>query len=200
MGGTVLQGTAVRAPGDGPPDEPALVERARHDVAAFAPLYARYADPVYRYCYRRLGTKEAAEDATSLIFANALAALPRYHAGSFRSWLFAIAHNVVANHLRTARPALSLAATADLAAGTPTPEETVLAAERQRMLRTLLDQLPADQRRVAELRLAGLSGKEIAESMGRSHAAVRMLQQRAIARLRRLLDIEPDAEEAHRDG
>ncbi len=200
MRGTVLQGRAAGESGTVPSDEPELVERARRDVAAFAPLYARYADPVYRYCYRRLGTKEAAEDATSLVFANALAALPRYRAGSFRPWLFAIAHNVVANDLKAARPVLPLAATAELVAGTPTPEEAALAAERQRLLRALLDRLPADQRRVAELRLAGLSGTEIAEAMGRSHAAVRMLQQRAVARLRRLLGPDPDAEEARDDG
>jgi hypothetical protein len=45
------------------PDEAALVARAQADRHAFAPLYARYLDPVYRYCYRRLGSKEAAEDA-----------------------------------------------------------------------------------------------------------------------------------------
>jgi DNA-directed RNA polymerase specialized sigma24 family protein len=43
-----------------------------------------------------LGTREAAEDANTEIFMRALAALPAYRAGEFRSWLFAIAHNVVA--------------------------------------------------------------------------------------------------------
>jgi hypothetical protein len=40
---------------------------------------------------------EAAEDATSLVFAKALAGLPSYRAdgATFRSWLFTIAHNVV---------------------------------------------------------------------------------------------------------
>ena len=43
---------------------------------AFAPLYARYFDPVYRYCYRRLGHPEAAADAAAQVFTKALAALP----------------------------------------------------------------------------------------------------------------------------
>ena len=58
-----------------------LVARAQRDPAAFSPLYEAYFDPVYRYCYHRLGSWEAAEDATSVIFTNALAALPRYRAG-----------------------------------------------------------------------------------------------------------------------
>ena len=63
---------------------------------AFAALYDRYLPRVHGYCYRMLGTREAAEDANTEIFMRALAALPAYRAGEFRSWLFAIAHNVVA--------------------------------------------------------------------------------------------------------
>jgi DNA-directed RNA polymerase specialized sigma24 family protein len=50
-----------------------LVVMARHDPQAFAVLYARYLDPVHRSCTLRLGSREAAEDATSLIFAKVLA-------------------------------------------------------------------------------------------------------------------------------
>jgi hypothetical protein len=78
----------VCAPPATAPDDAALVAAARVDPTAFAPLYARYLPPVYRYCYRRLGTSAAAEDATSEVFVKALAALPRFRAGSFRSWLF----------------------------------------------------------------------------------------------------------------
>src|SRR5215213_5589126 len=70
-------------------DDAWVVRQAKSDPRAFAPLYSRYFDPVYRYCYRRLGHPEAAADATSQIFAKALAALPGYReeAPSFRSWL-----------------------------------------------------------------------------------------------------------------
>ena len=54
-------------------DDAVLAARAAGDPAAFAPLYARYVRPIYRYCYRRLGTHEAAEDATSQVFAKVLA-------------------------------------------------------------------------------------------------------------------------------
>jgi len=42
----------------------ALVAAAQRDRRAFASLYLRYLESVYGYCHRRLGTKEAAEDAT----------------------------------------------------------------------------------------------------------------------------------------
>ena len=164
--------------------EAALVARAREDPHAFEPLYARYLDPVYRYCYRRLGGREAAEDATSLVFAKALAALPHYRDGSFGGWLFAIAHNVVADAHRRRRPESPLAAAGDPVDREPTPEAAALAADERRSVRALLAGLPADQRRVLELRLAGLTGAEIAGVLGRSVAAVKMLQLRAMTRLR----------------
>jgi RNA polymerase sigma factor (sigma-70 family) len=49
---------------------------------------------------------------------------------------------------------------------------------------SLLMELPVDQREVIELRLAGLTGREIAEAMERSVDAVKMLQLRAMKRLR----------------
>jgi RNA polymerase sigma-70 factor (ECF subfamily) len=173
-----------------PADEAAEVARARLDPAAFAPLYHRYALPVFRYCHRLLGNHEAAEDATSLVFANALAALPRYRHerdGAFRTWLFVIAHNAIANSARDARARCPVELDEALPDRRPTPEEVAVTADEHRSLRAMLAQLPPDQRRVAELRLAGLTGEEIAQTIGRSHPAVRMLQLRAVARLRELM-------------
>jgi DNA-directed RNA polymerase specialized sigma24 family protein len=42
------------------------------DASAFSALYLRYADRIFRHCDRRLGSREAAEDATGLVFAKAL--------------------------------------------------------------------------------------------------------------------------------
>lgn len=186
--------------GDGDDEEQdadvTLVARARTDRTAFAALYRRYVDPIYRYCYRRLGTREAAEDATAAVFAKALAALPGFREGSFRAWLFAIAHNTIANEFRAraARPerALGGAEAQLLADPAPSPEESALAAEARANILGLLPRLPEDQRRVLELRLAGLSGPEIAGILGRSPGSVRVAQFRAIGRLRGWL-AEPGA-------
>src|SRR4051812_47033929 len=81
-----------------------LVARAQRDPNEFAALYLRYVDPVFRYCYRSLGTRDAAADATSQIFANAISALPRCDGSTFRPWLFAIAHNALMDVHRARRP------------------------------------------------------------------------------------------------
>ena len=167
-----------------------LVALAKTDPRAFAPLYARYFDPIYRYCYRHLGHPEAAADAAAQVFAKTLAALPGYReeAPSFRSWLFAIAHNVIADDLRARRPVAPMAAAAHVAASDPSPEDVVLTDEAGCTVQALLAQLPPDQRQILELRLAGLTGPEIAAALGRSLGAVKIAQVRAFARLRATFD------------
>jgi RNA polymerase sigma-70 factor (ECF subfamily) len=173
--------------------EALMVARAQRDPAAFAPLYETYFDAVYRYCYYRLGERGAAEDAASLVFTNALAALPRFRAserpGSFRSWLFAIAHNVVVNQHRDRgrRAVTPLADATDVPDAAPSPEEAAVAAEARQTIHDVLAQLTDEQRRVVELRLAGLADAEIAQVLGRRHGAVRATQYRALLRLRSLL-------------
>jgi len=195
--------TARHAAGRTGATEPAaegeLLRRAAIDREAFAVLYARWFDPVYWYCYGRLGTREAAEDAASIVFAKVLAALPRFDpaAGSFRAWLFTIAHHAVADSFRAQRRDRPLDAALDLVDPAPagSPEEMAVAAEERRALLDLLDRLTPGQRRVVELRLAGLSGPEIARVLGRSRGAVDAVQFRAVARLRDLMGVPTRSKE-----
>ena len=174
------------------PDEDAwLVASAKADPRAFAPLYARYFDPVYRYCYRRLGSPEAAADACAQVFTKAIAALPGYREGktTFRSWLFAIAHNALVDELRTRHPTAALDTARHVADPAISPEEAALRSETTQTIGELLAQLPPDQCRVMELRLAGLTGPEIAQTLGRTLGSVKIAQVRAIARLRIALGV-----------
>lgn len=168
-------------------DDAELVAMAQENPYAFELLYRRYVDPVHRYCHRRLGSREAAEDATSLIFTKAFTSLPRFRTGSFRSWLFTIAYHVIADDLRARRPQLDLNEACDMAGPDPSPEELAVALEGERSVAALLNHLPDAQRQVVELRLAGLTGREIADVLGRGLPAVKMSQLRAYARLRDLL-------------
>ncbi|MCI0681894.1 MAG: sigma-70 family RNA polymerase sigma factor [Gemmataceae bacterium] len=74
----------------------------------------------------------------------------------------------------------------DILAGPVTsPSEHALRHERERLLAEVLDRLPADYREVIVLRsLQNLPHEEVAERMGRTVGAVRMLWARALARLR----------------
>ncbi|HEX9114912.1 MAG TPA: RNA polymerase sigma factor [Anaerolineae bacterium] len=80
--------------------DPGLVAAAQSSPRAFSLLYERYRAPIYRYCYVRLHSGHAAEDATADVFLEAFANRRRYPGGTFLSWLYAIAGHVVAGLCR----------------------------------------------------------------------------------------------------
>lgn len=179
-------------PPDAGADDAALVAAARAEAGgvAFRLLYERYVRQVYRYCYLRLGSREAAEDATHEVFLKVHTGLAGYHGGLFRAWLFTIAANVVVDAQRRnrgRRPPLPLDAAADVSDPRDVPDEVALARSEGDTLRAALRSLPSDQRAMVELQLADLSTREIANVLGRSQNAIRLLRFRAHQQLRSIL-------------
>lgn len=183
---------------DRPPDpDLADVRAAQADRAAFATLYRRYLDPIYGYCFYLLGDHHDAEDATERTFLAAMSALDRFRdtGSTFRSWLFRIAHNQLANALRSRRRHRS--ASLDLVperVAAEDPARLAGEAEDARRLQRAVSRLSGDRRQVVVLRFVeGLATHEIADVLDRSEGAVRVLQHRALRDLAQLL-----AEDAHR--
>ena len=197
MNGTQSQTTPTCEAGSGVPDA-VLIAHAQHDRLAFAPLYQRYFDPIFRFCYYRLGDWQEAEDAASDIFANAIANLTRFRAGDredgFRCWLFTIARNGVSNRRRDRirHPRQSLDAAAEMVDQAVTPEEAAIAADDHRLVHALLARLRPAQRELLELRLVGLNDAQIARILGRSHDAVRKEQSRTMSALRSIVESCPE--------
>lgn len=186
-----------RVPAAGDPDL-ADVRASQADRAAFGTLYRRYLDRVYGYAFYLLGDHHDAEDATERTFVAALAGIGAFRdeGASFRSWLFRIAHNQVANALRTRgrRIAASLEAVEEPISRMADPAVAVTAADEARELRRALATLSDDRRQVIVLRFVdGLSAREIGVVLGRSEGAVRVLQHRALRELAAALDPEEPA-------
>jgi len=171
-------------------DDAALVVRAQTNRDAFGPLYQQYADLIFRYCYRRLAEQDAAADATSQIFVKAITGLGGCNPEKFRSWLFAIAHNVTIDSLRTRKPERMDDDFLEPVDHAPGPEEQAVRSDEGDRLREVISQLPPDQQRILELRLAGLSTVEIAESLGRTRGAIDTAQCRAVQRLRAIFNAD----------
>jgi RNA polymerase sigma-70 factor (ECF subfamily) len=166
------------------------IDAARSDPAAFAPLYATFFDPIYRYCYLRLHHRELAADAASQTFLKALAGIGGFRSGSFKSWLYAIARNVTIDMQRASRPQVELEHAELVRDPAMSPEDSALQRDDQERLWRALDQLSDEQREVLELRLTGLTGQEIAEATRRSLSATKSIQFRALSRLRTVLELE----------
>lgn len=110
--------------------------------------------------------------------------------GRFRSWVFAIAHNLVIDERRRRgrRPG-QVELTDDEGSSSPGADDAALVALGDDRVRALLAGLPPDQRDVLLLRIvADLSIEETAAALGKKPGAVKSLQHRAVATLRRRLD------------
>ena len=83
-------------------DEQTLIAAAQADPARFLDLYDRYVERIYAYVSRRAANRAVAEDITSAVFEQALAALPKFEWRGlpFAAWLFRIASNALTDHWR----------------------------------------------------------------------------------------------------
>lgn len=182
----------IRERGDDGPradlSDAALVTRALRDPRAFELLFARHFNAVFAYCYRGLGVREDADDATNQIMFNAYRALGRFRdeQDSFRAWLFTIAHHEIGNRRRhTHRHPESSGLSPMLIDAAPATDELALVLAELDEVRGLLARLPERPRQVVELRLAGLDDREIAAVLGISYANARKAGSRAAEQLRR---------------
>lgn len=175
---------------ENPATEAHQMRAAMHDLAQFAPIYEQYFGRIYRYCVRRVGAVEEAEDLTSVIFTRALVSITGYRGGSVAAWLFQIAHNAVVNHLRSRRTHLSIDdAELDLVADHSAPLDNMMRDETQQALRDLVATLPDEQQNLLALKMvAGLSAAEIGQVIGKNAGAVRVELHRIISKLRARYD------------
>ena len=164
-------------------DELLLIEAAQKDPARFGDIYERYFDRVYAYIARRVGNRDAAQDLTADVFHRALENIGKYELRGvpFAAWLFRIASNAIADKWKHAAKE----------SGTPAAEEIDAgkldfdAAEHRAQLFQSVRTLPADQRRVIQMRFAEeKSIRDIAQALRKTEGAIKQLQFRAIQNLR----------------
>jgi RNA polymerase sigma-70 factor (ECF subfamily) len=178
----------------GPKVSAATLDAARsRDPDAIATIYLAYAPDLYRFFRAGLRHKETAEDLLANLFVSVIEALPTFNGPveAFGGWLYQIArHDLFDHRRRVARQRieslddrLDEAAEADLA---PDPEDLALTRVEGRRLFAAVWDLPAAQRDVLMLRMAGgLSTPEVAAALGRTVGAVKALQHRGLANVAR---------------
>jgi RNA polymerase sigma-70 factor (ECF subfamily) len=188
-------------PAPGAADAAGLAAAARDDTRAFEELYERHVAVVYRYCFSRLGDREAAEDATGDVFLKALQGMEDFRGGAVAAWLIVIARNTVVDAVRRRRLTVAVEEPPEPVDPSPRPEDHAVVADERESLRAAIARLSEDQRAVLELQLAGWRGPEIAEALGKSPDAVKMLRLRAVRQLRVLLaDGDARAAKERTDG
>jgi len=170
----------------------------RRDPEAWAEIYEKYFSRVYRYIALRVGDKTEAEDLAGQVFLKALESISsfKWRGVPVSAWLFRIAHNQVIDYRRTSKAKLHSPLEESLVSDDTDP---VLEAERNLDIHQVVQavgHLTQAQRDVIELRFAGgLSTAEVANVLGRSQGAVKVLQHSALVALRKRLSSGRNREE-----
>lgn len=162
------------------------------DAGAFEALYARHKGPLYRFVLRAVKQRALAEELYQEIWMRVIEARARYAVrAKFTTWLYAIAHNRLADHWRKRGLKLVEAAEAD---DPPAPrgfEPQARAEGRQDLqrLEAALAALPEAQRETFLLHEeAGMTLAEIAAATGATEEAAKSRLRYAFARLREAMD------------
>lgn len=179
-----------------PDTEQEMIAKAKDgDRTALNALVAAYWPPIYRLALAKTGSAEDAQEIAQDTFLRALAALPRYQetTATFKTYLSRIALNLITDYYRKRGRSPQLVDITEynqlLLDTSARPDDAAVSAERRDEIVRLLGLLPQEQRQVIELRiLQGVAVADTARLLGKSSAAVKMLQQRALKKLKELFD------------
>ncbi|HVQ58491.1 MAG TPA: sigma-70 family RNA polymerase sigma factor [Solirubrobacterales bacterium] len=164
-----------------------LVRRAvSGDERAFAAIFRRYHQDLYRFSLAIVGDPQDAQDALQNTMVKVMRALPGERREiQLKPWLYRIAHNESVEMLRRRPPTGEL--DPEQAASAPGPSEE--AEQRARLRRLVADmaELPERQRGALVMReLAGLDFEEIGAALGASPAVARQTLYEARLSLRQM--------------
>ena len=174
-----------------------LVSKAKlGDQTAFAQLYRLHVQSVYRYLAYRLRDNATAEDLTAEVFVRALRKIGdfEWRGVDFSAWLLRIARNILLDHVKSSGSRLEVVGIApgDMPeSATPGSDLEVIDRLDREALHLALNKLRPEHQEVLYLRfLQGLSSSEVAQAMGKTEGAVRVLQFRALKHLVKVMQSE----------
>ena len=156
--------------------------------ADFESLYAREAQALFGFLAYRTGDRSLAEDLLADTFERALRSRKRYDAarGSQRTWLYAIAMNLLRDHAR--RAAAEGRAIERVGAPVPAGGDELDSVARRDELQRVLATLADDEREAIALRFgAELTVPEMAKLLGQPLTTVEGRVYRALRKLRERL-------------
>ena len=164
------------------------------DAAAFNELYARHRTSLYRFILRRVGHRAQTDELFQETWMRVIAARARYQpSAKFSTWLLQIAHNLIVDSYRRARPQAGAEETERVLAAEPAPvteqpEHVLSEFEQRRRLQLVLAELPDAQRATFLLRMdQGLGLEEIATITGVGRETVKSRLRYALKHVRERL-------------
>jgi len=174
-------------------DEKKLVKKARKGQAeAFGLLYNRHLPAIYRFIFLKVNHQQDAEDLTHQVFLQAWQGIKSYRLKGFpfSSWLYRIASNKVVDYYRTKKTYIELEYVSEenLAESDPLPQKKIDTDLDLALIKKALKKLEPEQQNILIMIFVNdLANQEIAQAIGKSLGAIRVIQHRALKKLKNLL-------------
>ena len=157
---------------------------------ALTKLYNAYFDRIYRFIFYRTSHKETSEDLTEEVFIKTFKNLKNLdQLGAFEGWMFQIARNKVIDYYRSKKQTVALEDVESTLEYEKNLVDEVNLKTEQVVFMKLLKELTDEQQQVIKLKfLEDIDNPIIAEMMNKTEGAIRVIQYRAIAKLKELID------------
>jgi RNA polymerase sigma-70 factor (ECF subfamily) len=170
-----------------------LIEKALSgNKRAWMNLLKRYESQVYNYGIRMTGNNEDASDLMQEVFISVFRNLTNYRGeGSFRGWLFKIAHYRCIEFYRRKKPNQSIDDSPEMESESLSTEELLSVNQQSQQVVSAMQHLPLAQKAVVELKFFGqFTFDEIAQQLGISVNTAKSRLYSALAKLKTLLEVE----------
>jgi RNA polymerase sigma-70 factor (ECF subfamily) len=173
-------------------DEQLIAKALQGNKQAWLNLLKRYEKQIYNYGMRMTGKNEDALDLMQEVFISVFRNLSTYrNEGSFKSWMFRIAHFRCIEFYRRKKPMQGLDDAPEVASGEMGAAECIHTNQENKQLINAMQQLPLAQKAVLELKFFGqFTFDEIAEQTGISANTAKSRLYGALEKLKTLMEVD----------
>jgi len=169
------------------------------ESSAFGELYDHYQPRIYRFILIRVSRREEAEDLTHQVFLNAWKNMPSYESRGlpFSSWLYRISRNLIIDFYRTRKEDLSVEEVPLEKLGIDSSLHATIEnkLEAARLMQAMQELKPEHQEIIILRFIEECSIAEAASALNRSQGAVKLLQHRALNKLKTILKTRDNQDE-----
>ena len=178
-------------------EEETLYKAIEGNKEAFGLLYDRYTAQIFRYFHIRTSDVQISEDLTETVFIRAWTHLPNFgkrgKGKNFRAWLFQISHHLLVDFYRASNGETEVELSESLQEKSKPILVQLEIKERNNSLIQAVRALEDKYQHVIIARFSsGLTIEETAKSLGLSNGNVRVIQYRALKKLKEYLREEND--------
>jgi len=169
--------------------------RPKMDSAFLEAIYNQHYDNVYNYICYRINNHHDAEELASDTFENAIRRFGTYRpdVAPMQAWLIGIAKNVVTNYFRAKKRKtfVPFDEIGELISSERQPDELFVFNETNRALMKAMAMLKDSERQILAMKFAtDLKNQEIARLMGLSDTNVSTIINRAVKKLKKVIERE----------